>query len=477
MFRVVTSLLALVAVGSLVLAESPPEIEIDCRARLGDARALHGINKGPLAANGLIDVSAEQRALKPPSIRLHDCHHPNPDVVDVHAVFPNADADPAQPGSYDFRATDLYLAAAQATGARLVYRLGESIEHQEVKRHVHPPRDPARWAEVCAGIVRHYQAGWAGGTPRDIAYWEIWNEPENRPVMWTGTEEQFLDLYAVTARRLRREFPTIKLGGPGFGYYGRFEGGEFRPSAFCAAFLDRCRREDLPLDFLSWHVYTDDPAELAQRARAMRRLLDAQGFTRTESHLNEWNYLPDNSWDVLSRQATPAARQRAADRMVGAEGGAFLVAGLLALQEAPVDMANLFHGETGLFGLFTEVGAPNRNYHATLAFARWLETPRRVRVTGTDARGLALAAGVSVDESSLALLVANRSGPASCSIRLKSLPWRGEFGIVSRLVDATHAFEPAEVAVRVGDALQVSLAPPAVALITLRPSGEAGTAR
>lgn len=475
--RIAPSFLAVIGLTLLAAAGEPYELEVDFSARLSDARPLHGINKGPLAPNGLIDVTAEQRALKPPFNRLHDCHHPNPDVVDVHAVFPNPAADPADPASYDFRATDLYLAAVQATGARMVYRLGESIEHQAVKRYVHPPADPARWAEVCAGIVRHNNEGWAGGPRLAIPYWEIWNEPENRPVMWTGTDDQFLELYAVTARRLRCEFPAIKIGGPGFGYCGRLEAGTLHPSPLCAAFLERCRREALPLDFFSWHTYTDDPEELATRARAVRRLLDEHGFTRTESHLNEWNFLPDNSWEVLSREALPAARQRAVDRMVGAEGGAFLVAGLLAMQDAPIDVANFYHGETGLFGLFTEVGAPNRNYHAMLAFARWLETPRRVRVSGGDAHRLAVAAGVSLDESSMALLVANRSGPARFRINWRSLPWRDGFRIESRLVDAEHAFGPAEVAALSGDAVMVTLRPPAVALITVRPIVDPASSR
>ena len=60
----------------------------------GELRPLHGINKGPLAPNGLVDVTEAQKRLRVPSTRLHDCHNPNPAVVDLHAVFPNPDADP-----------------------------------------------------------------------------------------------------------------------------------------------------------------------------------------------------------------------------------------------------------------------------------------------------------------------------------------------------------------------------------------------
>jgi xylan 1,4-beta-xylosidase len=467
--NIFTLIAVLFIAGSRVDAAEPHRLAVDFATVQGELRALHGINKGPLSANGLIDVTEAQRRLRVPSIRLHDCHHPNPDVVDVHAVFPNPEADPSLPASYDFRATDEYIAAVRATGAEVIYRLGESIEHQTVKRHVHPPRDPARWAAVCAGIVRHYNEGWAAGFRYGIRYWEIWNEPENRPVMWTGTDAQFLELYRMTARTLRKEFPSIKIGGPGFGYYGKFNGTNWQPSEFCAAFLDLCRNEKLPLDFFSWHCYTDNPAELAARARAVRRVLDARGFTQTESHLNEWNYLPGNSWSVMSRKSAPEVRQRGIEQMMGAAGGAFLVASLIEFQDAPVDVCNFFHGETGIFGLFTEVGAPTRNYHSMLAFAQLLDTPRRVRTTGAVSGKLAIAAGTREGNAKAAVLVANLNGAEEIRLSLTNLPWAGNSTVELRIVDGQHAFELRPGAVLAGSELRLKLAPPSVALLTLLP--------
>jgi xylan 1,4-beta-xylosidase len=445
----------------------PHELSVDFAQRAGTILPLHGINKGPLHPNGIIDVTEQQKRLRIPFTRLHDCQHPNPHVVDVHAVFPNPEANPAEPSNYDFRATDEYIAAVRETGARIVYRLGESIEHQTVKRHVHPPRDAKRWAEVCAGIVRHYAGAPADGAKPDIPYWEIWNEAENRPVMWTGTDEQFLELYRVTSRRLRAEFQRIKIGGPGFGHCGKFDGTNLEPSPFCAAFLDVCRRESLPLDFFSWHCYTDNPAELAARAKAVRRLLDSYGFTRTESHLNEWNYLPGNSWDILSRAAAPEVRQRAADRMAGPEGAAFLAAALIELQDAPVDMANFFHGECGLFGLHTEVGAPVRPYHAMLAFAQMLDTPQRSPAVGGMAGKLALLAGSDDKATRAALLLANLSGPTELRFTLHNLNLPDPVVAVN-VVDGTCALEPLDVWQFQGGILTFKLLPPAVALVTIR---------
>ena len=418
-------------------AEAPVEVRIDCARPEGQFRALHGINKGPLGAGGLLDLTEAQRALGVPFTRLHDCHWPNPDVVDIHAVFPDPAADPELPESYDFRLTDEYVAATRATGARIIYRLGESIEHTSVKRFVHPPKDADRWAKICLGIIRHYNEGWAGGYRYDLRYWEIWNEPENRPSCWTGTDEQYFELYRVASRAIKARFPDLKVGGPAVGYSGELEGDEFRPGAFVRSFLDICRKESLPLDFFSWHCYTSDPQELSRRARGVRKLLDGTGFRSAESHLNEWNYLPDGKWDGAAKTAAPEARRRFYERMAGEEGAAFLAASLIELQRAPVEVAALFHGEVGGFGLFTEHGAPTKSYHALRAFRMLLDTPLRVTVEPAATIPITVAAGVAPDRRSVSVLV-SFPGPGEevrLRFQLQHLPWPGATKVEAYTLD------------------------------------------
>jgi hypothetical protein len=91
-------------------------------------------------------------------------------------------------------------------------------------------------------------------------------------------------------------------------------------------------QDNVPLNFFSWHCYTADPTELVARSRAVRRLLDDKGFTETENHLNEWNYLPGNTWEPIGKSATPADRQRFYGEMGGAQGAAFVAAALLELR-------------------------------------------------------------------------------------------------------------------------------------------------
>lgn len=423
-------------------AESPVELRVDFSMPAGSIRRLHGINKGPLAAGGLMEVTQAVRALNVPFSRLHDCHWPNPDVVDIHAVFPDFQADPDAAASYDFALTDEYLAVTRQTGAEIIYRLGESIEHTSKKRFVHPPKEAAKWAAICLGIIRHYNEGWANGFHHRIRYWEIWNEPENRPAMWTGSDEDYFQLYRVAATAIKARFPDLKVGGPAVGASGQFIKGEFCATAFVTNFLGVCRRESLPLDFFSWHCYTADPSELAVRARAIRRLLDAHGFTATESHLNEWNFLPGNTWKPLTRTSSPDIRQHFYEEMANARGGAFIVAALIELQDAPVDVCNLFHGEGGGFGLFTEHGVPQKNYHALRAFHRLLDTPRRVETLGAIPGQLAFVAGLNASATEAGALISNFSHPESdIRVTVARLPWSGRTIVETYIVDAARNFD------------------------------------
>lgn len=400
-------------------ADSAAKIDFDGSSPGAPIRALNGVNGGPLAAGGLLDLSDRWREAAFPLARLHDSHWPIPDVVDVHAIFPDVDADPARPESYDFERTDEYVEAVHKCGAKIVYRLGESIEHQKVKRRARPPKDFAKWAAVCAGIVRHYTAGWAGGFEWPIAYWEIWNEPDNRPNCWTGNDEDYLRLYSVTAATLRKEFPKIKIGGPGLGNSGMLMGNHFQTTPFLQAFLARCKHDRLPLDFLSWHCYTHEPAELVRRAKGVRALLDETGFNQTESHLNEWNYLPDGSWSGINAK-DGKVRERWYSRVNGAEGAAFAAASMIAFQDSPLDAANYFTAEAPGMGLFSQHGVPSRAFGSFLAFK---ELVGLKRLATKPIAGVTSLAGVG--EEIRILLARTERSPVSCAVSVDAPPWKG----------------------------------------------------
>lgn len=457
-----------------------PSLRIDFTTPAGVLRPLHGVNKGPLAAGGLVDVIAAHRELGIPLTRLHDCHWPVPDVVDMHVVFPDARADPTRPESYDFRMTDEYIASVLATGSKILYRLGETIEHTPVKRFVHPPQDATRWAAAAIGIIRHYNEGWADGFHYDIRHWEIWNEPENQPTMWTGTNEQFFDFYGVAARAIKAAFPKLMVGGPGIGITGDLIQGDLKPSVFLTGFLERCRRDSLPLDFLSWHCYSSssNPQELPLRAHGIRKLMNQYGFQGAESYLDEWRNIPDYDWAPLSRSAQPLVRQNWYARMFGAESAAYIVAVLLGLQDAPVEAANFFHGELGGFGMFDESGVPLKNYYGMLAFRRLLDTPQRALIQGLIPKGVAVGAGRAANEDSVAILISSYGQTLNAGVqnplrlKMQGLRWPNPVVRTIHVVDAQHDLVPTpdKAQLQAGNTLEITLSTPSVALITLGPA-------
>jgi len=455
--------------------EDTVEIHVDCSRTHGEIRPLHGVNCGPIQYGEMVDLSAYHKELGIPCTRLHDCHWPNPDVVDVHAVFPDFAADPGLPESYDFRRTDDYIQAIVNVGSRIVYRLGESIEHSRRKYHVNPPPDHDKWAAVCVGIIRHYNEGWANGFHHDIRYWEIWNEPENRPAMWTGSDEDYFRLYEVAAKAIKARFPGLKVGGPSIGDSGRIVDRALVPSPFLLRFLEYCRARSLPLDFFSWHLYSDDPWECTQRARDLRNLLDRSGFTRTELHFNEWNYLPGKDWTPMGLRGQGALRERFYEEIGGAPGAAFSACVLMALQDTPVDVANYYMADNQGFGLFSFHGVPKKTFYALKAFRMLLDTPLRLRVSGTQPGRLAVCAGAARDTSAFGILISNfKSASGRMTVTFGGLPWNGPtLSETYRLDEGCNLEKPLEARFPPGDpGIVVELKAPAVCFIRIRAAPE-----
>ena len=278
------------------------QILINFNKKTGKVKPLHGVCCAPYS----IGKGPEQTYIEKyfteaniPYCRLHDCcgGYGGTFFVDVPNVFPNFDADEMNPENYDFHYTDEYIGAIQKTGCETYYRLGVTIEWGSKKYRATPPKDFAKWARICERIIMHYNEGWANGFHYNLTYWEIWNEPENPgnalgKCMWTGTKEEFFELYKVSSKYLKERFPNIKIGGYGScGFYWVTRHMNYsKPwTDYFLEFLDFTKENECPLDFYSWHIYTGDEKELLTHAKYVRETLDAKGYTQTEAHLNEWN--------------------------------------------------------------------------------------------------------------------------------------------------------------------------------------------
>ncbi len=241
------------------------------------------------------------------------CH-----VVDVNFIFPDFSADPYDKQSYDFILTDELMRITESAGTKTFYRLGSQIEHWSKKYNTLPPKDFKKWAIVCEHIIRHYVCGWADGFHYDIEYWEIWNEPDMASgATWGGTVEQFCELFNITCKHLKSQFPKLKIGGPAVCWYKDWWMEKFLGSL------------EIKPDFISWHCYAHDVSVVVNDAKKYRQIMDRYGLQNAESILNEWNYV--SKWDGEGFKYT--IRQ-----IMGLKGAAYTGAVMAACQNQPVDM-------------------------------------------------------------------------------------------------------------------------------------------
>lgn len=307
---------------------------------VGNIRPLHGVNSGPVTKAFTFDASSFFREAGFPYARLHDVEYPygSGEFVDVPCIFKDFGADETLEESYNFALTDEYIKRITEVGCKPFFRLGVSIEHAPVKRYVNPPEDYSKWARICEHIIKHYNEGWANGYRLNIEYWEIWNEADGGDNMWTGSPEEFYELYCVSATYLKEKFPHLKIGGCGF----------TRPkNSFTEGFFKYVSSKPyrVPLDFYSWHKYFTRIEDMLSLSSQARKLMSDYGYGDAESIFDEWNYMRD--W-LDQYDSYPKIKNHI--------GAAYCGAVLCALQTATdVDAANYFEADVvkEWCGLFT----------------------------------------------------------------------------------------------------------------------------
>ena len=421
-------------------------VTVDVANDVRAIKPMNAVNNGPVGArsNQSRGNFADFRALRVPYARTHDSINQatsNGHTVDISAVFPDFEADENDPASYDFAYTDKFLETIIAAGTKPFFRLGQTIENGIKKYHVFPPKDFAKWARVCEHVILHCNEGWCDGHRWGIEYWEIWNEPdaeldENRRMscQWQGTKAQFFELYKIAAQHLKKCFPKLKIGGPALGW---------RPD-WTDEFLAYQRAAGTEIDFFSWHDYNCRPdLVIGGKVDRFRALLDKHGYTKTESILNEWNYVKNWTTDFpYSARAISSVK-----------GGAYAAAYMSLCQNSPVDMLMYYDARpatvfNGLFDFYTF--APLPAYYALFSWAdlRDLGTqvPASVELAAREDGTIVTAVAAKDADGSLGVLVArycddsNVTASEPFTLRLASGRFVGR--VRGYLTDADHLHSP-----------------------------------
>ena len=308
-------------------------LKFDLNKKAGSFKPLNATNGGPWHKRHVTDQYrsnlSDYKAARIPYSRNHDSNlcgsiYGGPYSHDITAIFPNFDADPENPDSYDFACTDESILTTLDAGTKTFFRLGQAIEHQIKKHGTVPPKDFKKWAVICEYIIRHYNYGWADGFNLNIEYWEIWNEPDLDPDdstnkrTWGGTKVQFFDMYEIAAKHLKACFPELKIGGPALAWQ----------LTWADDFLQEMRKRNVPIDFFSWHIYCTEPKAVTDKAERIKEMLNENGYRNTESILNEWNYI--KNWEDKFIYSI--------NTIIGMKGAAFTMACMSAAQQSSIDM-------------------------------------------------------------------------------------------------------------------------------------------
>ncbi|MGH9306153.1 MAG: GH39 family glycosyl hydrolase [Acidimicrobiales bacterium] len=120
---------------------------------------------------------------------------------------------------------------------------------------VNSPPDTGAFAAKWSSLV--YQMGIHAMKVEGVRAFEIWNQP-NDPASWTGTQGDYLTLYADTSRALEAAAAVagvrIEVGGPALAdLSGKVD------LSWVRALADRANAQDLPLDFVSWQIFANSP--------------------------------------------------------------------------------------------------------------------------------------------------------------------------------------------------------------------------
>ncbi|HUV68791.1 MAG TPA: hypothetical protein VMW15_03960 [Terracidiphilus sp.] len=113
------------------------------------------------------------------------------------------------------------------------------------KGNVSPPRNWQDWYDMVHAFTRHCVSRY-GVT--EVATWkfEVWNEPNIS--FWAGTQAQYFELYRQSALAVKAVDKRLQVGGPSTAQLG-----------WIPDLIRYCVSQSVPLDFVSTHVYPNDP--------------------------------------------------------------------------------------------------------------------------------------------------------------------------------------------------------------------------
>jgi xylan 1,4-beta-xylosidase len=182
--------------------------------------------------------------------------------VRFHAIFDDevgvySEDDQGNP-VYDFSYVDQIYDGLLAAGVRPFVEISfmpnqlaaRSMPHPFwYHPNISPPKNWGRWDELVTAFAQHLVQRYG---VEEVAKWyfEVWNEPNLD--FWGGDprQETYWQLYDHTAAAIKKVNEQLRVGGPATAQ-----------AAWVDAFIRHCAEKQVPVDFVSTHVYANDTAQ------------------------------------------------------------------------------------------------------------------------------------------------------------------------------------------------------------------------
>lgn len=206
-------------------------------------------------------------------------------------------------GEYNWDILDKYMDSLAKTGAKIVASINIKPEvlYPEIDQSIWQPNNVKEWQEVISNLVKRYSID-----RQIVTYWEIGNETD---IGETGgcpylikDPEQYYEYYMMTIKPILEVFPEAKVGGPANAYI------ENEP---LPGLIKLCAKNNTQLDFISWHLYNDDPKQHVSGIKKAKKLISNISGKKPELMITEWNVgFPEVSIEEIAfmpRRAANAA--------------------------------------------------------------------------------------------------------------------------------------------------------------------------
>lgn len=168
---------------------------------------------------------------------------------------------------FNFSAIDQLYDALLARGIKPFVELGftpgvmttskQTIFHWKGNTS-HP--QPGPWVELIDAFVRHLIQRYGADEVRRWPF-EVWNEPNLEGFWEKADQKAYFELYAATARAIKKIDPALRVGGP-----------STAGAAWVPELLAYCKTHGVPVDFVTTHTYGVDEGYLDEYGKSDRKL-------------------------------------------------------------------------------------------------------------------------------------------------------------------------------------------------------------